>query len=184
MKLAETISRVLNEVEKVLGRVNESEIDELCREILQAHHIFVYSMGREGLVVRSFAMRLMHLGMRVAVVGDMTTPAIKDGDLLVLSCGPGSSKTLDGLTETAHHSGAQVAVITAQPDGTLSKKADHILYLAAQTMAENENANSFQPMGSVFEQAAWIFLDAVIIALQMKTGQTASELRDRHTNLE
>ncbi len=64
-------------------------------------------------------MRLMHLGLKVSVVGDMTTSPIGEGDLLILSCGPGLSNTLQGLSEISHKAGGRVAVITAQPDGML-----------------------------------------------------------------
>ena len=184
MEIQEVIHRVLAEVDNVLGRVDESETRAFCREILRARRIFVYSMGREGLVMRSFAMRLMHLGLNVAVVGDMTTPPIGIDDLLILSCGPGASNTLQGLAETAHNAGGKVAVITAQREGNLCKLSDLLVFISAQTMAEDEGSKSVQPMGSGFEQSEWILFDVIIILLIAETGQTAAAIRERHTNLE
>ena len=45
-------------------------------------------------------------------------------------------------------------------------------------------SSSGQAMGSAFEQALWILLDAVVPRLQAATGQTSEDLRRRHTNLE
>jgi len=39
--------------------------------------------------MRALAMRLFHLGYDVSVVGDMTAPFLTNGDLLILSVGPG-----------------------------------------------------------------------------------------------
>ena len=39
-------------------------------------------------------------------------------------------------------------------------------------------------MGSVYEQAEWILLDAIVLRLKKATGQTAEQIRQRHTNLE
>ncbi len=184
MEFQAITQQILEEIRLVVDGIENSEIEAFCEEILKARRIFLYSMGREGLVIRGFAMRLMHLGMNAAMVGDMTTPPIAEGDLLILSCGPGTSNTLFGLSEVAHKVGGRIAIITAQIEGKLLSQADLRLHIPAQTMAEQENKRSVQPMGSVFEQAEWIVLDCIVALLQNSTGQSAADLRKRHTNLE
>src|SRR3712207_7519677 len=66
---------------------------------------------------RSLAMRLFHLGRRAAMVGDMTTPPIGRGDLLVVSAGPGYFSTVAGLMGVAREAGARTLLVTAQPEG-------------------------------------------------------------------
>jgi 6-phospho-3-hexuloisomerase len=75
-------------------------------------------------------------------------------------------------------------MLTAQPQAPLPQQADLRVYLPAQTMAETEASNSAQAMGSAFEQALWILFDALVPRLQAATGQSADDLRRRHTNLE
>ena len=53
--------------------------------IVAAKRIVVFGLGREGLQMRGFAMRLFHMGRDVAVWGDMTTPALGPGDLFIAS---------------------------------------------------------------------------------------------------
>lgn len=175
---------ILAEVEGALAAVDQEQIDALQREILGAGRIAVYGLGREGLAMRGFAMRLMHLGLPVAVVGDMTTPPIGAGDLFLVSCGPGYLSTVDALAGVAREAGARVAMVTSQADATLPKQADMVLLIPAQTMAEGEGSISQQAMGSAFEQAMWVLFDAMVPALQEATGQSADDLRSRHTNLE
>ncbi len=179
-----TARQILDEIDQVLCDVDEAEIDALCGAILGADQIVTYGLGREGLVMRGFAMRLMHLGLDVAVVGDMTTPPIGAGDLFLVSCGPGYLSTVEALVGVAREAGGRVAMLTAQPDAPLPRQADLAIHLPAQTMAEDEQSGSVQAMGSVFEQAMWILFDALVPRLQEELDQTAEDLRRRHTNLE
>ncbi|MGC8880019.1 MAG: 6-phospho-3-hexuloisomerase [Anaerolineae bacterium] len=180
----EKAREILAEIDRVLARVDEKQITQLCDAIQRARHIFIHGLGREGLVMRAFAMRLMHLGLKVAVVGDVTAPPIGPGDLFLVSCGPGRLATIQALVEIARRAGGQVAVITAQPKAPVAQEADIVVYLPAQTMAEREMSSSSQVMGSAFEQSMWILLDALVPCLQAALGQSAEDLRRRHTNLE
>lgn len=179
------ISRqILQEVEAVLKQVQEEQVERFRAAIREAERIFTYSVGREGLALRSFAMRLGHLGLDVGVVGDMTTTAIGPGGLLIVSAGPGYLSTAEALMSVAHKAGGRVAMITAQPQAALPQKADLRLVIPAQTMAEGTPATSIQPMGSAFEQAMWILLDAIVIQLKDDLGETYTSMAKRHTNLE
>lgn len=184
MAIIDRCRSILAEIEQVLAQVDEEQIATLEQAILNTGQIAVYGLGREGLAMRSFAMRLMHLGLPVALVGDMTTPPIGEGDLFLVSCGPGYLSTVEALTGVAKEAGATVAMITSQPEAELPAQADMLLVIPAQTMAEDEPSSSAQAMGSAFEQAMWVLFDAMVPELQEATGQSADDLRGRHTNLE
>ena len=157
----------------------------LCDEIMGARRIACYGVGREGLMMRALCMRLMHLGLDAHVVGDMTTPPIGTGDLLLVSAGPGAFSTVLGLMGVARDAGARTLVVTAQPDGEAARRADVVIHLPAQTMADDRGATtSLLPMGSLYEAAQLIFFDLVSILLRERTGQTPEQMRARHTNLE
>ena len=47
-----------------------------------------------------------------------------------------------------------------------------------------ETVRSVQPMGSLFEQAVLLFLDAVILELMARRGVVSEEMFTRHANLE
>lgn len=176
--------RILAEIDQVLSKVDETQVDTLCEALINARRIFAYGLGREGLVMRGFAMRLMHLGLKVAVVGDMTTPPIGPKDVFLVSCGPGYLATVEALMTVARQAGGRIVGFTAQPQAPLLHQADLVVFLPAQTMAQAEQSSSAQAMGSAFEQSLWILLDALMPRLQNTLGQTADDLRQRHTNLE
>jgi len=184
MNTYDTVRQILTEIDRVLSRVSEAEVTALCDAILSARRIVVYGLGREGLAMRSFAMRLMHLGFNAAVAFVMTAPPIGPGDLFLVSCGPGYLATVEALTGIARGAGASILMLTAQPQASLPQQADLLIYLPAQTMAQAEAKDSAQAMGSAFEQALWILFDALVPRLQAATGQSADDLRRRHTNLE
>ncbi len=178
-------AQALQEVGAVLSALTPDTAERMCNEILKANRIACYGVGREGLMMRALCMRLMHLGLDAHVVGDMTTPPIGKGDLLLVSAGPGAFSTVLALMGVAKEAGARTMVVTAQPTGLAAQQADTVIYLPAQTMADDQGeTTSILPMGSLYEAAQLLFFDLVTLILREKTGQSAAEMRARHTNLE
>ena len=184
--LEEYSNKINEEVTAVLSRVEAGQVQNFLDLIQNARKIALYAGGREGLVIRALAMRLFHLGYDVSVVGDMTAPFLTNGDLLILSVGPGYVSTVDALRSVAQHDGATVVCLTAQPDGKTPRAADEILYLPAQTMADDTGGKgtSILPMGSLYEVVLFVFVEIVVLELLKRTGKNFGEARDRHTNLE
>lgn len=178
-------AQAIDEVRAVLAALAPSHAERMCDEILKARRIACYGVGREGLMMKALCMRLMHLGLDAHVVGDMTTPPVGAGDLLIVSAGPGAFSTVLALIGVARQSGARVMVVTAQPDGQAARQADAVIHLPAQTMANDQTApTSILPMGSLYEAAQMVFFDLISIMLRDKSGQTPEQMRQRHTNLE
>ena len=177
--------QALAEVSGVFAAVKLETADRMCDEILRARRIACYGVGREGLMMKALCMRLMHLGLDAHMAGDMTTPPVGDNDLLIVSAGPGSFSTVLALLGVAHEAHARTMVVTAQPNGLVPRRADVVVELPAQTMADDSGRNtSLLPMGSLYEAAQLIFFDLISISLREKTGQTPEQMRARHTNLE
>jgi 6-phospho-3-hexuloisomerase len=183
--LATTASLALEELRSVFHEIPASTSAILCKEILKAKRICLYGVGREGLMIKAFAMRLFHLGLDVHVVGDMTTPPVGKGDLLIVSSGPGQLSTVAALLEVAKKAKARTLVITAQPKSRDAKKADVVTHLPAQTMAnDTRGKTSTLPMGTLFEMTQLLFFEFVVMMLRAEMKQTPGEMRERHTNLE
>ncbi len=183
----EMARRAIEEVEAVLARLPPDAADQMGDGILAAKRIACFGVGREGLMVRALCMRLMHLGLDAHMVGDMTTPPIGSGDLLIVSVGPGGFSTAMALLGVARAAGATTMVVTAQPEGDAPQQSDIVVHLPAQTMADdqrNGGSPSLLPMGSLFEAVELLFFDLVSIRLRERTGQTPEQMRHRHPNLE
>jgi 6-phospho-3-hexuloisomerase len=177
--------RALDDLARAFAGLAPDAADPLIEAILSAKRIALYGAGREGLQMDGFAMRLFHMGLDVHLVGDMTTPPIGTGDLLVVSSGPGASNVGEALIRVARDAGAKVAVVTAQPKARTPALADLVFHIPAQTMADDQGGGvSVLPMGSLFETAQMILFEIVILMLRSKLGETAETMRARHTNLE
>lgn len=173
------------ELEAVFARLAPDTAETMCQEILAARRIACYGVGREGLMMKALCMRLMHLGLDAHVVGDMTTPPVGQGDLLMVSAGPGHFSTVLALMGVAREAGARTLCVTAQPEGKAPQQADVVIHLPAQTMADDTGTTvSLLPMGSLYEAAQLLFFDFISILLRDRTGQSPEEMRHRHTNLE
>jgi 6-phospho-3-hexuloisomerase len=183
--LGELARDALAELRTVFDRLPDDAGDRLIEAILRARRIALHGVGREGLQMRGFAMRLFHLGRNAHVVGDMTTPPLADGDLLIASAGAGGLPTVEALMMVARDASARVALVTAQSGGSAARLADLVTVIPAQTMADDQGATGpVLPMGSLFEAAQMLFFELVILKLRERLGGTARSMRARHTNLE
>ena len=175
----------LSDLAGVFAAMPEDALDGLIEEIVKARRIVVFGLGREGLQMRGFAMRLFHMGRDVAVWGDMTTPALGLGDLFIASAGPGDLPTAHTLVDIAREAGARTALVTAQPKGGLAAQVDVVTFIPAQTMANDQGGKlSVLPMGSLFETAQMIAFELVILKLKPRFNESSETMRARHTNLE
>jgi 6-phospho-3-hexuloisomerase len=175
----------LADLSAVFDRIDDAAVDEAVGDIAAAGRVALYGCGREGLQVRGFCMRLYHLGLRVAMVGDMTAFPVGPGDLLLVTVGPGYVSTASALVQVAKAAGARTLVVTAQPGGSTSRLADARLVVPAQTMADDLGEKvSVLPMGSVMEGALFILFEVMLLKLRDKLGVTPAAMRARHANLE
>ena len=196
--------RILDELRDVLSQTDPQEEETFVRELLAAERIFVCGLGRSGLMMRAFAMRLMHLGLTSFVVGETTTPSIQEGDLLAVGSGSGETSTPVSIARLAKKAGATVAALTGHRDSTLAQLADVVILIPVRAsrlppqgcgsplLPQGRSTKvigtvtppSFQPLGSLAEQSMLIYLDSIAARLWSKTGGTPEELLIRHANLE
>jgi 6-phospho-3-hexuloisomerase len=176
----------LEEIARVLRSVEEKQLQGFEEEILSSKRVFVTGLGRTGLMARGFAMRLMHLGRRVYHVGDVITPGIRRGDVLVICSRTGRSPVLLYYIEIAKKAGARVAVVTGVRKSPVAKRADAVLHLPTEGVpaARARRAAADLPLGSLFEQALLLALDHVVVRLMESLALTEDDLRRIHTTFE
>ena len=175
---------VLNENLKLVKDIDLESLVPLIGYIQQSPRIFIVSAGRSGFAMRAAAMRLMHLGLQVYIVGDTTTPAINQEDLLIAASGSGTTSGIVRAAEKAVSIGAKLVTLTADPNAALAKLADHVVYIPAAGKEEHGSGKSAQYAGSLFEQFLMLLMDAVFQSLWKLDGTPAAALYQRHANLE
>jgi 6-phospho-3-hexuloisomerase len=175
--LARPWAVVADEIGRTLDGLDADRFAAVVEEFQDlSRRWFVTGQGRSGLVGHMFAMRLMHLGRSVHVVGETTAPSVRSGDGLVIVSGSGRTPVSLHFAEIARAEGARVVVLTSQPASPLAQLADLTLVLPS--------SGSTQLGGSQFEQSALLVLDALVYALAAEVEDAPGVLAHRHTNLQ
>ena len=193
LQMAESIRKTADLLAKV-------ETSAFFERMLTAKRVYVAGAGRSGIIARAFALRLLHLGFDVYVVGETITPALKPGDTLVVFSGSGETVSVASICETVRGLGGSVCLITASTDSRMSRIADCVVnlgdltgyyqgdkssYEVRQVTGQYRSVSSaFAPLGTLFETLALVFSDAVISALMEAKKEGAPELKGRLTNME
>jgi 6-phospho-3-hexuloisomerase len=175
---------ILKELDSTLSAVNEAEVAVAQRMILSAKRVFVTGAGRSGLSLRMAAMRLMHLGLTVHVAGEITAPAIAQGDLLLVASGSGTTAGAVHAAEVARKAGADVLALTTAPESKLGVLAQGLIVIPAATKQDHGGTRSEQYAGALFEQSVLLLTDAMFQSMWRERGESAEQLWKRHANLE
>lgn len=164
--------------------MDASQYESLVRLLEEDKKIFLLGEGRSGLVAKMIAMRLMHAGKRVHVVGETTTPAISANDILLIVSGSGKSNQTAYVGEQADKTGAYVFLVTANKAALEMEWCAAGLHIPAATKHRlPEEPETIQPLGNQFDQAAHMILDAAIID-SLQDANDQQEMKENHSNLE
>lgn len=182
---ADLMKTVITEIEGVLSKVSSSEVADLADRLSGASRVLVAGEGRSGFMAKAFAMRLMHLGLSVHVIGETTTPPVAEQDLLVAVSGSGTTAGTVRVAEQARNVGATVHVVTTDPTSPLAELAGAVLVVPAATKHRRpDEAATVQPLSSLFDQATHVVLDTVCLHLAGIRGIDNTAARAAHSNTE
>lgn len=174
---------ILDELEEVNSLIQMEQIEKFVEKIDSAKRIFLTGAGRSGLIIKTFANRLMHLGYNVCVLGDVTTPHTAPGDLLIISSGSGETNGLISQAKIAKDSQLNISLITTNVDSSLGKLSDVVLEIPVASKL-SKKTSSIQPMGSLYEQSTLMLFDSIVLYIMKKKNETNETMYARHANLE
>ena len=176
---------ILDKISEILAATDENYDQKLRALVDEAHasggRIFIAGAGRSSLVSRFFAMRLMHAGYNVFIVGEIVTPSIRKGDLFLVLSGSGETETMLAFTKSAKKQGAKIALISIKASSTIGDLADVIFQTGNPELYGKVVG---MPMGTVFELSTLLLLEATISHVIHEKGIPEEEMRTRHANLE
>jgi len=194
MAVPERMAHLAQKIAENAGDIDEEGIRKLIGELKRARRIFLCGAGRSGFVAKAFAMRLMHLGFTVYVVGESITPAISGRDLLVAVTGSGETESVVGIAQAAKRMGARVTSVTSNRKSAIGRFSDCVVvikgrlpgmlerdYLARQLRGGHE---PIAPLGTLFELSTMVFFDSLVEELMVLNRRTEGYMKARHTQLE
>ena len=172
---------ILEKITGILEATEESYDEKLTAMLDEAARIFIAGAGRSKLVGNFFAMRLVHGGYNVNVVGEIVTPSLQQGDLLIVISGSGETEQLVAFTKSAKKIGAKIMLISAQSKSTIGDMADGVFQIGRSDLYGKVVG---MPMGTVFELSTLLFLESTISHIIHEKGIPEEIMRSRHANLE
>jgi len=184
---ADALGAISAENVHVVDRLRDASaetLDDAAERLHRAGRVFVLGAGRSGLALRMTAMRLMHLGLTVHVVGEVTAPAIAAGDVLLAASGSGTTGAIVRAAETAAAAGVGIVALTTDAGSPLAEMAEVTVVIPAAAKQDHGGPRSTQYSGGLFEQSVLLVGDAIFHTLWKASGATAEELWPRHANLE
>ena len=166
--------------------IDLESVEKMIDAIESSKAVFVVGAGRSGYIAKAFAMRLMHLGYTVYVVGETVTPRITKDDVLIAISGSGETISVVNISKKAKEViGSKLIAVTGNESSTLAKSADIVVLIRAKIKTvKDEVISQLAPLGTMFELTAMVFLDALISELMFRKKLTEKDLEARHAVLE
>ncbi|NLF26276.1 MAG: SIS domain-containing protein [Clostridiales bacterium] len=182
--IVEYATAIARETMECVSEIDPFEAERLYRDVKDAPRVFAWAPGRCGAILRCFIMRLMHLGRTVHFVGDTTTPAIGEGDLLIIAASAGYNVGIASIAERARGFGAKVVLLTIVRESLCQRNSDYTVIIPGATAALGGIGTSIQPGGGKYEESLLILLDAIIAQLNRDLGNRLDKGIKLHANLE
>jgi 6-phospho-3-hexuloisomerase len=183
--IQDLIGTILEESRCLVQNISAEAAADLVLKIKKAGSIFCFAQGRSGFVLRCFCMRLMHLGYRVYFCGETITPAIFRGDLLIVLSGSGETPATLAAVSSAKEHHAVTCGILGNLESAIAALVDMSIHLPGTTkLCRDHEPDSSQMAGSLFEQAAFLFLEALILNLYQENDRGVGPLSPRHAVIE
>ena len=183
----EAVDLILKEAQSLLLTLKSDVVSEWLKALESDwvnRRIFFWARGRSFLILRGFAMRLMHMGYEVHIVGEVDCPSIGKGDVFIVASGSGSTGSVLLFAEKAKKQGAIIAAITGKTGAPLQNYSDLNIEFHPELLPESEQLNA-NGGGTRFEHSLMLFLDSCILTMVYdRREQAYPEMMKRHSNLE
>jgi len=165
---------------KMVAQTLENEIegtDEFVDAIIGARKVFIYGVGRSGLIAKAFAIRLVQMGLEVYFVGETITPIVEEGHLVVIVSHTGETMSAVQTANIVRRVGARVITVTANAHSKLASASNVVILIHPP---KDDDRRRLAPLGTLFEDATLIYLDSIVARLMEKLGQGEGSMRKRH----
>ncbi|MGC8562891.1 MAG: SIS domain-containing protein [Thermoplasmata archaeon] len=171
--LTKSLEYMLSNFEN-LRELDEKTISDISKQILDSRNVFVYGVGRSGIVGRMFAMRLVQMGLQAYFVGETIAPVVTGNDSVILISGTGETQGALLVAQICRRVNAKIISITSSTDNSIYRASD--LKIVLKTNPSSDLA----PLGTLFESSSHVFLDMMVALLMKMKGEKEEDLRKRH----
>ena len=174
--MKESTDYIIRLIKETLDQEIE-ETDKLVDMMISSPKIFIYGVGRSGLIAKAFAIRLVQMGLEVFFVGETVTPIVEEGHLVVIVSHTGETMSCVQTANIVRRVGARVVAITSNSHSKLATASNLVIQIKPP---KDEDRKRLAPLGTLFEDSTLIFLDGIVAQIMDKLGQSEGSMRKRH----
>ena len=174
--MKESTDYIIRLIKETLDQEIE-ETDKLVDMMISSPKIFIYGVGRSGLIAKAFAIRLVQMGLEVFFVGETVTPIVEEGHLVVIVSHTGETMSCVQTANIVRRVGAKVVAITSNSHSKLATASNLVIQIRPP---KDEDRKRLAPLGTLFEDSTFIFLDGIVAQIMDKLGQSEGSMRKRH----
>jgi len=163
-------------------------IDLVYDGLTSKRKFFLLASGRSAFILQCFATRLVHLGAEVYMVTNLgSIPALSNEDILIVLSGSGTTSIVVSLLKNYVNTVKPYGIIsiTSHPETIIGRIGDITIKLKGRTKRDkvdlHDDTAILTPEGTMFEIAAFVYLDAIIAELAIKMGRTNEDMLKKHS---
>ena len=174
---------ILNDINLMAKSLNEDEVtsyvNKMTKHLLSSDNtpdIIGLGAGRMGYALRSFIMRLSHMGFNASMIGDTNVPRVKDSTLLIVNSSSGQTPSILQYTQQAAYENGNIFLTSCAPESSIAKYSE--------CMIKIPTIESNQLMKSPYEQFSMLIYDYIVIKLMTSLDLDPEEVSKNHSILE
>lgn len=163
-------------------------IDLVYDGLIKKRKFFLLASGRSAFILQCFATRLVHLGADVYMVTNLgSIPALSNNDILIVLSGSGTTSIVVSLLKNYVNTAKPFGIvsITSHPETIIGRVGDITIRLKGRSKRDqvdlHDDTAILTPEGTMFEIAAFVYLDAIIAELAIKMGKTNTDMLKIHS---
>jgi 6-phospho-3-hexuloisomerase len=169
------MKKIFEELTTLNNEFDHSQLEDILKLFInpKVKNYVGFGAGRMGYSLRSFMMRLDHLGFRSFMIGDTNFPRIDPNTVAFINSSSGETQTNVLYARQAIKHGAKTVLLTSQANSTLANICDYkILYPSIQ---------SSQLMKSIYEQFTFILFDFICESIVTRQNLNIEFIENNHS---
>lgn len=132
--------------------------------------------GRMGYALRSFIMRLSHMGFNATMIGDTNVPRVTESSIIIVNSSSGETPSILLFTQQASNVGGKIFLTSCDKNSSIAKYSNHLIQIPI--------IDSIQLMKSPYEQFTMLLYDYIVIKLMEHLSLDAKKVSNNHSILE
>ncbi len=175
---------ILKEMNQMSEGMNDNLVDAYINELSSLlldknssdFNIIGLGAGRMGYSLRSFIMRLSHMGFNASMIGDTNVPRVKKNSIIFINSSSGETPSILLYAQQAAEEGGKIFLTSCSMNSSISQYANRIIQIP--------EINSKQLMKSPYEQFSMLLYDYIVIRLMDSLDLDPIQVSHNHSILE